>query len=254
MLILVWDMLFWYVYVNSGTKIKSGSSRINTGKQNVNSGKVHVNTARVNRPVLSNQTSNKTKLSQHTSQINMLLRAILGTAVKTSAGCVWRKTTPLSNTNSGPTPDSNVYVSRGPQGRPKPVKAWVTRINWRILKNSIGDLLPLEVLCTNTTNGYQFTMSNQHKDWLVQEQTALELASRTRFMALMVKVWNNHNIHKIMAYGNRQIAISILDGVDSFTKSGCLGDDASKQGRIDIGDINTDAEITFNDENSGEDK
>ncbi|GJS42284.1 hypothetical protein Tco_0567327 [Tanacetum coccineum] len=30
-----------------------------------------------------------------------------------------------------------------------------------------------EVLCTNTTNGYQFTMSNQHKDWLVQEQTAL---------------------------------------------------------------------------------
>ncbi|GKB93101.1 hypothetical protein Tco_0979238, partial [Tanacetum coccineum] len=29
------------------------------------------------------------------------------------------------------------------------------------------------VLCTNTTNGYQFTMSNQHKDWLVQEQTAL---------------------------------------------------------------------------------
>ncbi|GJR32794.1 putative ribonuclease H-like domain-containing protein [Tanacetum coccineum] len=48
----------------------------------------------------------------------------VGTAVKTSAGCVWRKTTPLSNTNSGPTPDSNVNVSRGPQGRPKPVKAW----------------------------------------------------------------------------------------------------------------------------------
>ncbi|GJY72381.1 hypothetical protein Tco_0476084 [Tanacetum coccineum] len=70
----------------------------------------------------------------------------MGTAVKTSAGCVWRKTTPLSNTNSGPTPDSNVNVSRGPQGRPKPVKAWVTRINWRILKNSIGDLLPLEIL------------------------------------------------------------------------------------------------------------
>ncbi|GKC21715.1 hypothetical protein Tco_1023865 [Tanacetum coccineum] len=44
-----------------------------------------------------------------------------------------------------PDPDSNVNVSRGPQGRPKPVKAWVTRINWRILKNSIGDLLPLEV-------------------------------------------------------------------------------------------------------------
>ncbi|GJU01247.1 ribonuclease H-like domain-containing protein [Tanacetum coccineum] len=32
----------------------------------------------------------------------------MGTAVKTSAGCVWRKVIPLSNTNSGPTPDSNV--------------------------------------------------------------------------------------------------------------------------------------------------
>ncbi|GJS42249.1 ribonuclease H-like domain-containing protein [Tanacetum coccineum] len=48
------------VHVNSGTQIKSGSSRFNTGKQNVNSGSVHVNTARVNRSV-SNQTSNKTK-------------------------------------------------------------------------------------------------------------------------------------------------------------------------------------------------
>ncbi|GJR45063.1 hypothetical protein Tco_1313166 [Tanacetum coccineum] len=37
----------------------------------------------------------------------------MGTAVKTSAGCVWRKIIPLSNTNSGPTPDSNVNVSRG---------------------------------------------------------------------------------------------------------------------------------------------
>ncbi|GJS14506.1 putative ribonuclease H-like domain-containing protein [Tanacetum coccineum] len=42
----------------------------------------------------------------------------MGTAVKTSAGCVWRQAIPLSNTNSGPTPDSNVNVSRGPQGRP----------------------------------------------------------------------------------------------------------------------------------------
>ncbi|GKA62428.1 hypothetical protein Tco_0761947 [Tanacetum coccineum] len=50
-------------HVNSGTQIKSGGSRFNTGKQNFNSGRVHVNTARVHRPVLSNQTSNKTKFS-----------------------------------------------------------------------------------------------------------------------------------------------------------------------------------------------
>ncbi|GKA71340.1 reverse transcriptase domain-containing protein [Tanacetum coccineum] len=90
----------------------------------------------VNRPFSRNTAHKSNKYA---------VKGKMGTAVKTSAGCVWRKVIPLSNTNSGPTPDSNVNVSRGPQGRPKPMKAWVTRINWRILKNSIGDLLPLEV-------------------------------------------------------------------------------------------------------------
>ncbi|GJS29772.1 hypothetical protein Tco_0490392 [Tanacetum coccineum] len=134
-------------------------------------GGVHVNSARVTRPV-SNQTSYKSSpkfsqvnltspkkcFSKQSSPVNRpfsrytayksnkyAVKGKMGTAVKTSAGCVWRKAIPLSNTNSGPTPDSNVNVSRGPQGRPKPVKAWVTRINCRILKNSIEDLLPLEV-------------------------------------------------------------------------------------------------------------
>ncbi|GJT32129.1 hypothetical protein Tco_0922548, partial [Tanacetum coccineum] len=120
------------VYVNSGTQIKSGSSRFNTGKLNVNSGSVHVNSARVTRPV-SNQTSYKT--SPKFSQVNLTspkkcfskrspvnrpfsrntahqsnkyaVKGKMGTAVKTSAGCVWRKAIPLSKTNSGPTPDSN---------------------------------------------------------------------------------------------------------------------------------------------------
>ncbi|GJR19629.1 ribonuclease H-like domain-containing protein [Tanacetum coccineum] len=59
----------------------------------------------------------------------------MGTAVKTSAGCVWRKIIPLSNTNSGPTPDSTVNVSRGPQGRPKPMKAWGHLEDYQELSN-----------------------------------------------------------------------------------------------------------------------
>ncbi|GJY24788.1 ribonuclease H-like domain-containing protein [Tanacetum coccineum] len=119
---------------SAGTQIKSGSSRFNTGKLNVNSGSVHVNSARVTRPV-SNQTSYKTSpkfsqvnlnspkkcFSKQSSPVNRHFSRItahksnkyavkgnMGTAVKTSAGCVWRKAIPLSNTNSGPTPDSNV--------------------------------------------------------------------------------------------------------------------------------------------------
>ncbi|GKC08950.1 putative ribonuclease H-like domain-containing protein [Tanacetum coccineum] len=109
------------MYVNSGTQNKSGGSRVNTGKQNVN-------TARVNRPVLSNQTSQvnlkspKKCFSKQSSPVNRpfsrntayksniyAVKGKMGTAVKTSAGCVWRKTTPHSNTNSGPTPDSYVH-------------------------------------------------------------------------------------------------------------------------------------------------
>ncbi|GJZ54605.1 hypothetical protein Tco_0609490 [Tanacetum coccineum] len=118
------------VHVNSGTQIKSAASRFNTGKQHINSGSVHVNTARVNRPV-SNNTSPKPSqvnlkspkkcFSKQRSPVNRpfsrntahksnkyAVKGKMGTAVKTSAGCVWRKVIPLSNTNSGPTPDSNV--------------------------------------------------------------------------------------------------------------------------------------------------
>ncbi|GKA01569.1 hypothetical protein Tco_0674234 [Tanacetum coccineum] len=218
------------VHVNSGTQFKSGASRFNTGKQHVNSSSVHVNTGRVNRPVINNTSpkpsqvnlkSPKKCFSKQRSPVNRpfsrntahksnkyAVKGKIDTAVKTSAGCVWRKVIPLSNTNSENPLITNDNVSRGPQGRPKPMKAWVTRINWRILKNSIGDLLPLE-----------FTMSNQYKDWLVQEQMALGKDYQIRSMSSGDK--------------------------DS------LGDDASKQGRIDIGDINTDAEITLIDETQG---
>ncbi|GJS95713.1 putative ribonuclease H-like domain-containing protein, partial [Tanacetum coccineum] len=118
------------VHVKSGTQIKSGGSRFNTGKQNFNSGRVNVNTARVNRPVSNNTSPKPSKVnlnspkkcfstqrspvnrpfSRHTTYKSNIyaVKGKVGTAVKTSAGCDWRKTTPLSNTNSGPTPDSNV--------------------------------------------------------------------------------------------------------------------------------------------------
>ncbi|GJX63634.1 hypothetical protein Tco_0296534, partial [Tanacetum coccineum] len=110
---------------SAGTHIKSGSSRFNTGKHNFNSGSVHFNTARVNQSA-SNQTSQvnfknpKQCFSKQSSPVTRpfsrntaykshkyAVKGKVGTAVKTSAGCVWRTTIPLSNTNSGPIPDSN---------------------------------------------------------------------------------------------------------------------------------------------------
>ncbi|GKB67221.1 hypothetical protein Tco_0928633 [Tanacetum coccineum] len=132
---------------------KSGSSTVNTGMHNVNSGSLHVNSARQNRPVL-NQTSNKNNLKLSPVNVKSLKKCFsntpspvhrpfsrktankntkyavkgkVGTAVKTSAGCVWRKVTLISNTNSGPTLVSNLNVTQGPQDRPKPVQAWVPK-------------------------------------------------------------------------------------------------------------------------------
>ncbi|GJT96713.1 hypothetical protein Tco_1092231 [Tanacetum coccineum] len=254
------------VYVNSVTHIKSAASRINTGKSNINSGCVHINTARVNRP-MSNKpnpkpfqvkfNSKNKYFSKQCSPANRpfsrntayrtniyAVKGKMGTAVKTSAGCVWRKTSPLSITNSGPIPDSYVHVYQGPQGRPKPVKAWVTRINWRILKNSIGDLLPLE-----------FTMSNRHKDWLVQEQTALGKDFSNPVDMVLNPPWNlpflgakgltspEQTATGVNTPGSDENRLKLYDLI--------LGDDASKQGRIKTGDINTDAEITLIDETQG---
>ncbi|GJV80108.1 hypothetical protein Tco_1515978 [Tanacetum coccineum] len=42
-----------------------------------------------------------------------------------------------------------------------------------LLNGDVGEKIVVEVCYAHTTNGYQSTMSDRHKDWLVQEQTAL---------------------------------------------------------------------------------
>ncbi|GKA05922.1 putative ribonuclease H-like domain-containing protein [Tanacetum coccineum] len=119
------------VYVNSVTQFKSAASRVNTGKRYINSGCVHINTARVNRPMFNKPNPKPSQVkfnsknkyfSKQSSPANRpfsrntayrsniyAVKGKMGTAVKTSAGCVWRKTSPLSITNSGPIPDSYVH-------------------------------------------------------------------------------------------------------------------------------------------------
>ncbi|GJW39071.1 hypothetical protein Tco_0064916 [Tanacetum coccineum] len=98
------------MHVNSGTQIKSGPYRFNTGKQHVSSGGVNRPVSNNTGPKPSQQSSPANRpFSRNTAYRSNIyaVKGKMGTAVKTSAGCVWRKTTPLSNTNSGPTPDSN---------------------------------------------------------------------------------------------------------------------------------------------------
>ncbi|GJW65095.1 hypothetical protein Tco_0116979, partial [Tanacetum coccineum] len=104
--------------VNTGREnVNSVKSNVNSVKHNVNSFKNNVNTGRSKQPV---PISNSNSFSPVRTQGNW------GTAVKTSAGYNWRRTRPNSNYNSGSNFVRTVNV-KGPQGRPKPEKAWVPK-------------------------------------------------------------------------------------------------------------------------------
>ncbi|GJZ09654.1 putative reverse transcriptase domain-containing protein [Tanacetum coccineum] len=83
------------------SKRVNGNTGVITGKVNLKSPKkcFSKQSSPVNRPFSRNTAHKSNKYA---------VKGKMGTAVKTSAGCVWRKVIPLSNTNSGPTPDSNV--------------------------------------------------------------------------------------------------------------------------------------------------
>ncbi|GKB54820.1 putative ribonuclease H-like domain-containing protein [Tanacetum coccineum] len=134
--------------VNTGTNINSVRPNINTGRTNINPVRPRVNTGSSNVNTVRTRQSVPTKTSNSFSPKRP--QGNWGSAVKTSAGYNWRNSKPNSNCDSGPTfirtdhPLKNMVdrciFDSGCSGH-----MTGKRINWRILKNSIGDLLPLEV-------------------------------------------------------------------------------------------------------------
>ncbi|GKA33542.1 ribonuclease H-like domain-containing protein [Tanacetum coccineum] len=134
--------------------VNSVRQNVNSVRSNVNTGSFNVNTVRTKQTILiSNSNSfspvrpqvNKFNQRSHYSKsLSPVKRPIVrntarmtyshvvkgnwGTAVKTSAGYNWRRTRPNSNYNSGSNFVRIVNV-KGPQGRPKPEKAWVPKRN-----------------------------------------------------------------------------------------------------------------------------
>ncbi|GJR33498.1 hypothetical protein Tco_1209182 [Tanacetum coccineum] len=144
--------------VNTGrVNVNSVKSNVNTGRTNVNpvrprvnTGSSNVNTVRSRQPVPTKTSNSFSPKRPQVNQLNQrrhfskshspVSRPIVrntarmtyshavkgnwGTAVKTSAGYNWRKTRPNSNYDSRSNFVKTVNV-KGPQGRPKPVKAWI---------------------------------------------------------------------------------------------------------------------------------
>ncbi|GJS12246.1 ribonuclease H-like domain-containing protein [Tanacetum coccineum] len=150
------------VQLNAGRpKFNSVRPNINTGRTNINSGRPKVNavspkvnTVRSKQPVTHKTSNSMSPKRPQMNQINQrrdfsksyssvrrpfakstaqmahsnAVMGSWGSAVKTSASYNWRNSRPNFNYNSGPTFIRTVNAN-GPQGRPKPAKAWVPKRN-----------------------------------------------------------------------------------------------------------------------------
>ncbi|GJW30008.1 hypothetical protein Tco_0046883 [Tanacetum coccineum] len=175
------------VQLNAGRpKLNSVRPNINTGRTNINSvrPKVNavspkVNTVRSKQPVTHKTSNSMSPKRPQMNQINQrrdfskshssvrrpfakstaqmansnAVMGSWGSAVKTSASYNWRNSRPNFNYNSGPTFIRTVNAN-GPQGRPKPAKAWAKlHIRYALTSNpTIYDSLVKQFWQTATAN------------------------------------------------------------------------------------------------------
>ncbi|GJY19510.1 putative ribonuclease H-like domain-containing protein, partial [Tanacetum coccineum] len=104
--------------------VNSVRTNVNTVRQNVKSVRSNINTVRPKQLVPTSHSNNFSSVRpRNTAKMPYVAKGNWGTTVKTSAGYNWRNTRPNSNCNSGSNFIRTVYA-KGPQGRPKPEKAW----------------------------------------------------------------------------------------------------------------------------------
>ncbi|GKF05088.1 hypothetical protein Tco_0035756 [Tanacetum coccineum] len=115
--------------INHANKLIPRSVQLNTGRTNINSVRPKVNSVRpkVNpvRPKVNAVSPKDNTVRPRQPITHKTSNRSWGSAVKTPASYNWRNSRPNLNYNSGPTFIRTVNAN-GPQGRPKPTKAWTT--------------------------------------------------------------------------------------------------------------------------------
>ncbi|GJV64467.1 hypothetical protein Tco_1475295 [Tanacetum coccineum] len=136
--------------VNIRPNLSTATKSIKTSRVNVNTGHEKVN--------IPGNTTYKSNI--------YAVKGKMGTAVKTSAGYVWRKITPHSNTNSGSTPDSYVHVSQGTSTEAKEHRViLIVDVSWALdwgFQGAHRPLLPSMLLvATNPSAGQEHAAQAQ---------------------------------------------------------------------------------------------
>ncbi|GKF12563.1 hypothetical protein Tco_0050489, partial [Tanacetum coccineum] len=169
-------------------KVNTVSPKVNSVRPKVNAVSPKINTVRPRQPAPHTTSNSMSPKRPQMDQINQRRdfstshssvrrpfvktttqmshsNAVMGSwksAVKTSASYNWRSSRPNLHYNSGPTFNRTVNA-KGPQGRPKPAKAWVT--------SNIATAL----ICLSTDRVYNFSK-------LIFDGMVANLKSKTKFL------------------------------------------------------------------------
>ncbi|GJT52863.1 hypothetical protein Tco_0979020 [Tanacetum coccineum] len=147
-----------------------------------------------------------------------------------------------SRVNTG---KSNMLILRSIKHRPKPVKAWSLRetiFSLSCAGTSTEDMVRYRLFDSEFSGQHDSLTMDIHRSG-AKELTTLINGLTGKEIANPFKIFNDSPLSGVNTPGSDENRLKLYDLI--------LGDDASKQGRIDIGDINTDAEITLIDETQG---
>ncbi|GJX36204.1 hypothetical protein Tco_0247761 [Tanacetum coccineum] len=193
------------VILNSGrpnvntvrTNINSVRQNVNSVWSNVNTGSFNVNSVRPKQPV---PTSTSPNFSSERPQVNKFNQRSNFSKSHSSVRRPFAKNTAQMSHSHAVKGNwgSAVKTSAGPQGRPKPVQAWVTRINWRILKNSMKDLDPLVSLVQELVTPSKTVNASGEEQVEDISPTTLEAA------AILTKVQKIKSVDKGKRYKRRK--------------------------------------------------
>ncbi|GKA01532.1 hypothetical protein Tco_0674197 [Tanacetum coccineum] len=220
--------------INTGrTNINSVRPNINTGRVNVNSVRPNVNTGRVN--------VNSVRPNVNTSRVNVnSVRSNVNTG-RTNVNPVRpRVNTGSSNVNTVrsrqpvPTKTSNSFSPKRPQVNQLNQRRHFSKSHSPVSRPIVRNTARMTY--SHAVKGNWGTAVKTSEELAIPGQTETGKESSNPFMAGSLP----KTIH---------FCYSLQSDEDNDEES--LGDDASKQGRIDIGDIDTDLEITLIDETQG---
>ncbi|GKB07128.1 hypothetical protein Tco_0835361 [Tanacetum coccineum] len=254
--------------INNGrTNINSVRPNINTGRVNVNSVRPNVNTGRVNvNSVRPNVNTGRVNVNSVKSNVNTGRTNVNPVRPRVNTGSSNVNT--VRSRQPVPTKTSNSFSPKRPQVNQLNQRRHFSKSHSPVSRPIVRNTARMTY--SHAVKGNWGTAVKTSAELAIPGQTATGKESSNPFMAgslpktihfcdSLQSDEDSFKLIELMILCTNFLTM-VLDLENTKTsqqsdfaslKRSSLGDDASKQGRIDIGDINTDVEITLIDETQG---